>query len=220
MFAAMTELISLVVGWFLGIAGTLGVERYDQRQRRRRFLAGLRIEFARLQAGMAVLYWNLTDREGAITREEIDWVMSRTRRAVDDEGVSSFRANFARAESFSDADIAALRQVGQRRKQLAVSLRTYQLPFLDTNVSEIANLDDPETVASIFNVKHQVNMFNEIVDETREFHRMTFDSSLEKDNHERVSMLVEGGYTAIRNRAKWTADSVESSLQKGLLGNR
>lgn len=215
----MTEVISLVIGWFLGIAGTLGVERYNQRQRRRRFLAGLRIEFARLQAGMAVVYWNLTDREGSITRDEIDWVMSRTRRAVDDEGVSSFRANFARAESFSDSDIAALQQVGQRRKELAVSLRMYELPFLETNLSEIANLDDSQVVAKVLNVKQQANIFNEIVTETREFHRMTFDSSLDKDNHERVRMLVEGGYAALRKRARWIADSVEASLEKGLLAD-
>jgi hypothetical protein len=214
----MNELSSLVLGWFLGIAGTLGVDRHKEWKKKRKFLAGLRIEFARLQANMAVLYWNLTDREGAITREEIEWVMSRTRLADEDEGIRKFRTNFAHAESFSDADIATLSRVGQKRKQLAISLRTYQIPFLEANLDQITSIDNSQIVANIFDVRQQLNMFNEVVADTREWHQMTFDSSVTPENHDRVVTLVEGGYSALRNRAKWTADSIESVLQEVILG--
>jgi hypothetical protein len=214
------QLPSVLFGWILGITGTLGVERYNEWKRRRRFVAGVRIELARLQAGMAVIFWNLSDREGAIGREEIKWVTSRTERAVDDEAVASFRANFSKASDFSDDYIAALKAAGRKRKQQAVSLRTYTLPFLEANLSELASIADPPTVSSLLNVRTQLNIYNEVVEETRGFHRMTFDSSLTPENHQKVLTLVEGGYGALLKRAKWIADHLESALSSKPLMNR
>jgi len=216
----MTDLLLVFFGWFLGIAGTLGVERYNEWKRRRRFIAGLRIELARLQAGMAVIFWNLSDREGAVGREEIEWIVSRTERAVDDESVNSFRSNFVTARNLSDDEIAALRAAGRARRHQAVSLRTYGLPFLETNLSDLAGIADSQTVSNVLNVRAQLGMFNEMVQETREFHRMTFDSSLTPDNHTRVLSVVENGYAALRKRAKWIADLLDSSLASGSLRDR
>ena len=98
----MKEGFLVVLGWVLGIASTFGLDRYKERRRRQRFIAGLRIEFGRLQAGMAILFWNFKDRDGTGTRDDIEWVLSNTRHAPGDEGVLRFRTNFAKARARCD----------------------------------------------------------------------------------------------------------------------
>jgi hypothetical protein len=212
------DVFPIAVGWILGIASTLGVERYNESRRRRRFIDGLRIELGRLQAVMAILFWNLTDRAGTGAREDIQWVLSRSRRAPDDEAIVTFRNKFEKALGFSDEQIAALMAASAReRLNNALSLRTYDLPFLETHLSELAGVRDSKAVTQILHTRSQLKVFNEIVEEAREYQRLTF--TVVGDNHKRAMTNVEGAYTAIRRRAKWIADSIESCLDSGLLGD-
>lgn len=223
------EWLLLVVGWFMGIAQSVVVGRQQEKRQRERFLSGLHIELCGLQAKMAILYWNLSERAGLITRDDVEWVMSRMRRgaADDDEGAGSFRANFAKARDFSDQDFEALRRVSaQRRQQFAVSIRTLDLPFLEAHLTELGGLAEVKTVVGILNVRNQLKFHNDIVGEAERFHLMTFDESVTGGNREKVLQVIEDRYLRLRDRAKWLADSIERCLvalgygEQGLTASR
>jgi len=208
----MKELAFLVVGWLLGMAQSLLIERWQERRRRDRFVSGLHIELCRLQTTMAILFWNLKDRDGTVTRDDVEWVLSRTRRgaADDDEGAGAFRANFEKARQFTDTDFAALRKFSShRRGGLAVSLRTYDLPLLESQLAELGGLTDVKAVSEVLNVRAQLSMYNETVMESRDYLDKTYDQSVTGENRQKVMAMIEDRYQRVIDRAKWIADSIE-----------
>jgi len=90
-----------------------------------------------------------------------------------------------------------------------VSLRTYDLPLLESQLAELGGLTDVKAVSEVLNVRAQLSMYNETVMESRDYLDKTYDQSVTGENRQKVMAMIEDRYQRVIDRAKWIADSIE-----------
>lgn len=94
-----------------------------------------------------------------------------------------------------------------------LSVRKYRVPYLDSNVGDLGIFDE-QSRAEILDVRAQLEMFNEEVDEARVYQKMTFDLHDSVINHPIACQLVQNSYKNLGQRAKQIADRIGSILNR------
>lgn len=88
----------------------------------------------------------------------------------------------------------------------------YNLPYVKTKVHEISVLENEfqrKTLELIF----LLDTFNEKVDESRFFYRLTFDGAISDDNHHIASVELENSYNNVSEQAKLILKKINALLE-------
>ncbi len=64
----------LVLGWALGIGGTLVVDEWKNRRRKRAFIKSLRVELVKLRFDLSIIIWRLGVKAKSINKEVIQMI--------------------------------------------------------------------------------------------------------------------------------------------------
>ena len=110
--------------------------------------------------------------------------------------------------SLSDEEFAATVQENKaRRLGLGLSLKKYSAPFLDSKLGQLSLLN-VDLQARLLEVRAQLSMFNEEVEQARAYFKMTFDKSADEINHEVAIKNLNGCYLIAAKTAQRIAKHI------------
>ncbi|MGB2768376.1 MAG: hypothetical protein WBC88_01460, partial [Candidatus Zixiibacteriota bacterium] len=136
------------------------------------------------------------------------------------EGYAGVRADARIAEAIgkllarSDKDLAAVAQRGKTAPLGAVRLKKYTIPFLDGHIGALVFLPS-DFQNLLIEVKTQLAVLNEQVDDAQFFYRKTFDSDIFGGNYEILEKNLKSSYLDVCQRARDMADLVGKCLKSG-----
>lgn len=177
-------LITLVLGWLLGLFGPWLSELIIRPHRRRQIAASLDVELSQLRFRIACLVFLAASHNASLTRKSLERVLGIM--SVDRGEADTWfdLANARRLLDFSDEQLraipAASRELGE-----GLSLKKFGMPFLSSQVASL-HLFSTEFQRAALDLLAHLDAINEQVDEYRVNHARTFDTSLSAENRRLV----------------------------------
>ena len=194
----------LLLGWLLGLLSPLIVERVRNTQRRREVSAAILTELQDLKAYMAVTAHTIASHYGILDRELLTWVVSKT---TDYTGVAHLEADGMAEEAretlkLTDEQLQAQNaQLKTRLGRRMLSLKKFDLQFLAAHLHDIA-AHKPQVQHELFQVRTQLRMLHEHIDQVREFAMVVYRPGLEAVQYQAAIQNAVEGHRTILTRCR------------------
>ena len=205
------------LGWFLGILstilGTLGVDFIKKRVDKKEFKKGIFAELQEIRLRLAATVYLLTPNYGLYNRDFLTWIYHIF--AEDTLGIVESKTVKAIEEilKFNDKQIDAFgKQKSYRDQNTWESLRSYNMPFLDANISRLS-LFDMEFQRYVIQIRGRLGVLNEETSNARFYFEKTFDSTLSEQNHKIIKNNLDKSYESIMKLSELLAKHITYILQ-------
>jgi len=114
----------------------------------------------------------------------------------------------------SDEEIDAYaKEMAQQKDVVALNLKKYSLPFLESNMSSISLLD-MKLQRLIIQIRTRLNMVNEGIDLNLFYYVKTFDSTLSEDNSAIIKNNLNQSYQNISRQYRMIVDQITRLTDK------
>ena len=89
------------------------------------------------------------------------------------------------------------------------SLKKYYLPYLQAKINELSSLDN-EFQRKSFELIALLSLFNDNVEESKFFYKLTFDSKVSEENHQIAKQVLNDNHHFIARQARKIVDKINS----------
>ncbi len=200
-------LLILLLGWALGLASPLIVDGVRRHFATRKIRAALRIELQELRYRLGTVVYLIRVRLGTFDKPTLEWIQSIL---TSYKGLNPAKEILAAVEKLLTLPEAQINQLAQMEKAQAgrtLSLKKYHAPFLESQLQALSSLD-PNIQNRLLEIRVQLFVFNELVEEPRYYKSLTFNSGLSEENYNlAVENLLSCQETAA-STAKIIADHI------------
>ena len=198
------SILSLILGWLIGIFSPGIVERIRRERRRRDLVRSILSELTSLQYMMAIVAYRLRSKLATVTDEFLDWL-------------APIVAHYDGPEKPKGQEerVAKVREISQQQRRevdlyiesegRGLTLKQYSLPFLQSVSNElpICSLDFQRRV---LHVKGRLDVFNQHVSFLQAQYMKTFEVT--GKNYEAVTTNLSEGYSQLAEIAKGIANAI------------
>ena len=169
----MTEtLIAVALGWVLGVAGTLLLDKYQSLRKQKRIDAGIRAELGELRHRMVLLVYLIEKRSGGLNRELLQWVGAQAGGYSGTNPTDGLLSGVDGLLSRDDAELDQLAKATKAGPQEGLEVQTFALRFIDSRLGDL-DLFDPSFQAAVLEIRTHLDMHNQMVERVREYQRLT-----------------------------------------------
>lgn len=199
----------LLFGWFLGLVSS---EINDWRKRIREaedFRRGIENELDEAKIRLVMLAYKMAGRSKTINNEFLSWIRPHMENYHGNYPTDSISELLGALAELSDQQLQTL--YDQKNEQgRSMSVKVFSLPYLDSRISILSSLKN-SVQKRIIEIRAQVGILNELIDEARFYHDKTFDSNLSPENHSIVQVNIEQCYNFIGNQARRLVDDIDDA---------
>ena len=201
------NLIFLLIGWMLGLVGSIVFDLYQRRKRKGDFMAVVLTELRALRYKMALLSFRMRAYTGNLEDVFLRWFQPIADEYngpdKDPMAIDLFREFSSMSPEERKAYYASFRQPNSFPKPVA-----YNMPFIDAGISNLA-LCPTDFQLRILEIKEQLHFYNEQVKFILGQFEKTFDPSIIGANRKAILTNLDNGIEKLINRAKWIADNIK-----------
>jgi hypothetical protein len=202
-------LISVGVGWVLGVMGTVGVEMLRRHQLRRGLSKALKSELNELRFRIVHTVASLRIRRDAVDREVLRWL-----KGVFDqyEVDSSDKMIFAidHLLEMEDGEMATLaREAADTETSLGVKKQA--MLFFDSQMANLHLFKDKLRML-LLSIRSRLQMINQEIDAQRHSFHQSFDSGLSPENWKRTEANAPASMLLIEEQGTLLVNSIGKAL--------
>jgi hypothetical protein len=206
--------VSLFVGWLLGILNTLLIDRITKHCKKQEVKTALLTELDDVRVRLAGTIYKISSRLGTLNKDLMSWTFKIFAERGSMEVTTEDMEAMAKIEKMSAAEIQVLVDtIVSKQGQVALSLKKFFLPFLDSNISHLP-LFDVKFQSLVLEIRTKLTLLNEEIELGRFFYEKTFDSSLSVENHRIVTDNLNELYRKVGEMAQLTADKITELIEK------
>lgn len=199
----------LVVGWVLGLIGSSITDFIRDWRRVRLFKRAVRTELQELRVRLVGVVFQVAAHFGRIDRNLLQWLEAAM------EGYSgALVGQLVDFRPLLAATDEQLREMSDKLKATAgISLifRRYQLSFLDKHIDQLAHFD-VAAQARLLDIRAQLGLLTEMVEEAQYFYRLTFQSSLADTAKDALDKNIDNSHELVAQRSKFLVEKIGSYL--------
>jgi hypothetical protein len=211
------ELPALLLGWLLGLLSPAIIEAIRVKYRRRDLAAAIRAEAQDLQYRAASMSFILAKQSGDLTREYLVWLKPKLAQYKGNEPVQAVREIVEKLVEAPDQDLLAVAIHMRAEKGIGLSLKRIRASLIEASMASIVHFP-PEYQLRIHEFRNQLDVLNQEIEATRESLWMTYDSSLSKENHERIEEDLVRKYNFVRGISMRVADRLQAIIDFDVRG--
>jgi hypothetical protein len=198
------NILYLMLGWLLGIFSPLIADEVKRHCQKKEFKKGLSIELEGVGYLLSGAVYLLCSRFGTYDRDLLNWIFKIYAQYND-------RKMLRRIETLlkaSDEEIDAYaKHMAQQKDVVALNLKKYSLPFLESNMGSVSLLDI-KLQRLVIQIRARLNSVNEEIDLNRFYYEKTFDSTLSEDNSEIIENNLNQSYQNISRQYRMIVDQI------------
>lgn len=190
-------------GFFLGLCGTLFLQRLERRTQTNEFIAILRVQLKEALPRLVGMRALLADLLGQTDRGVYEWLRLKHQYFEVEEEV-----DFDEILRLTDEQIASLHPPTTETK----AFHKIYLPVLESHIPSF-NWLEPEAQSILLNLRTQINWTNSWIERDWFYFKKTFDSSLDETNHEIILANQRDGYNNLSETSRRAADLITDALE-------
>lgn len=198
---------AIILGWLLGLLSPMIVDTIRKRYRKKEVRQGIITELSDLRLRMATAVYRFESHFGTYDRALVNWLIPILENHNSQTEIGDCLKGIKEKAAFDDQ---AFHECAKRQKEQpykGLSVKKYRVPYLDSNIGELGIFDE-RSRAAILDVRAQLEMYNEEIDEARLYQKLTFDLRDSEINHPIAYQLVQNCYKNLGQRAKQIADRI------------
>lgn len=203
-----SPLLTLILGWLLGTLSPAIVEAIRSKRDATTGRSAIRNELKEFSSVLLPACYRTASSAGIVNRQFLDWQKAKLEADPGNERSARFLTMTNQLLAFPDADIAAASQAMAVADTRATLLQKYAVPLLDFRVSALQSFDT-DFQTKLLEIRRNISLLDAIVDQSREFYRMTF-IQLPEGNHELVRDNLKQTYKEYSERAKIIIDQIHA----------
>lgn len=203
---------AIILGWLLGLLSPAIVDVIRRYYRQREIRSGIIGELAELRFRMAAAVWMFEGRFGTYDRVMLNWLVSVLETYEGATDATRLVENIRKQAAFDDKTLQAIAAHQKAKPGAGLNVKKYRVPYLDANIGQLGIFEE-RIRAAILEIRAQLELFNEEIDEARLNYRMTFEIT-DQDNHAAIVQNVETCYKNLGQMAKQIADRIAPVLFK------
>ena len=200
------QILFLVLGWILGLLSPVVVDALTKKRRQAEARQGVLVELGELKLGLASDTFALAGSIGAWDREYLTWLKAvlESSRGAHDEERRQLLETVTGLLGLDDQQLAATaRNAGL---PATPALRKHHLPYLESKLETLASLR-PEALRQLLEVKAQIGVINELLDDIRFCLGKSFDS-LPPSTRQAIDASLQTSYRAVVRSSRQAADLI------------
>lgn len=207
------SLLFLFLGWLLGLFGPIIVDEIRRRRKATQIKSSIIIELTELRFKLAFTVYKMAFSFGTWDRPLLEWIKTIVHGYKGTHTDERIEESIDKLLSRSDEDLAVGDMYGKAISLGAVALKKYNIPLLDANIGALVVLPS-DFQNLLIEIKTQIGILNEQVDEAKFFYKKTFDSGISKENYKILQHNIRNTYLQVCQRAKDVADLVTKCLNR------
>ena len=211
----MNQVLYILLGWLLGLLSPKVIDTIKSDYRKKEFFKALCIELHDLQYRIALVGFQLAQKYGELDKEYLMWIKPIIENYNGNEPSESVGKLIDSLINADEAKFAAGIAHMRSEKGVGLSLKTYSASFFEFNLGELSKL--PVCLQlKIHEFMNQLNYLNQDIIKTNEINKMTFDSSITEENHDRLIGDLNSRYAFMQGICKSIVDKLDAILYEKL----
>jgi hypothetical protein len=209
----VAAILGAVVGAALALAGTWFLTWRQAANDRKALREGLRHEIAETEHTMVAITYLLLSHLGTKDRALIQWVRDHYKTY---KGLSLKPTTVAALDKLlehSDDEIKQLALLGKAKDDAAISVKTFELPFLESQLGKLTLLPIKEQ-AEVLEFRRKIGLINQEILQARFFYESTYAPGQSTDNVKRLGANILNSYNEIAQGCRRAVDTIPT-LRKG-----
>lgn len=206
----MESILMLLLGWSLGILSPSITNKIQEKKKAKNIKQSILNEADEFRITMAAVLYQIKQRANSIDHELINFLLPIYKKYSGIKQVNNVMHGLEKMQKMDSEQLSKMQQNSGIYDSL--SLKKYDLPYLKTKVHEISVLENEfqrKTLEFLF----LLDTFNEKVEESRFFYKLTFDGSISDDNHHIASAELENSYSNVSEQAKLILMKINALLE-------
>ena len=211
----MKECLLIVLGWALGIAGSIFYYWFERFRKRREFKNGLKSELIAILPRMVTTVSALKLKLGILNHETLNWTRDSLLKYYNHEKIDEILPKTNELlnhtpDTLKEAlyHFKILKEDGNEK-----ALRKFNLVFLKSNLDRILLLDI-DSQKLIYNIQDEIDVINQAVDRYFFFLDKTFEPEVIKVNKNPLKENIDGSYEFISENLFLVTNDVITLLEK------
>ncbi len=200
-----TEITLLILGWALGLLSTIILDWYRDWSEREIVKPALLEELHELRQRLVHHAFLIERKHGSVNYDFIKWAQSALKqyKGTNIDSTESLIQSLSTLLNLRKEEVDAMALVMKERiaTHRGTGLRKHSLPMLETNMGIVRRFD-PILRGKILEVKTRVGFLNELIDESRYYFQLSFETGITPENYQIASqnMIETNMFYAARAR--------------------
>jgi hypothetical protein len=200
------SLLMLLLGWLLGTLSPAIVDAIKSKREAALGRAAIENELSEFSSVLLTACFRTSMSSGRINKSFLDWQKVKLDADQGNERSVIFLAITNQLLTFPADQIAYASQGMATAETKATLLQKYAVPLLDYRVSALQTFETGFQT-KLLEIRRNISLLDAIVDQSREFYRMTF-TQLPDGNHDIICANLKQTYCEYSERAKIVIDQI------------
>ncbi|KKT29640.1 MAG: hypothetical protein UX18_C0009G0011 [Candidatus Azambacteria bacterium GW2011_GWC2_45_7b] len=204
------NVLFLILGWLLALLSP-GITDYFHKKREIKSLrVAILTELREMQLKLLMMVFRIRSKYSILDREFFDWAKSILEKY---DGINSGESLLRTMEPLLKIDKKELSELLQyyaqqnSRPESGLSLKKFSLAFLEANIAALA-MFDKDLLGYLLEIKMRIGFMNEMVDESRYYFQLSFQSGITHENYINANVNMVGTYKSYADQAHDVADII------------
>lgn len=176
------DVVSIILGWLFGILSPSIVGRINRKYKKGDLYKGIRRELHEVRSRLLLVSFMLGRDFGRFDREYLTWSLQLCEDFNDAKPHESHITLTKLLLKKNDKEITLYVEKSRRDRSKSRALKKESLGIMEMNLPEFS-LFNIEFQTLLFDIKSKISLLNQEIDDTRQMHYMSFDSSITNENH-------------------------------------
>ncbi len=206
--------VYLMAGWILGLFSPIIIDHIKKKRELDEIKQGLKVELDEIRYRLVGTVYLLASVYGPYDKELIEWLYSELKQysgTYTKDNQLKVLKSFLELDNQQLANIQQHKRIEKRESKRDYQLKIYSLPFFDSKISSIPLLDI-KLQNSIIQIRSQINLLNQEIEQSQFYFKLTFDSNLEDKNFEIITNNMEEIYRNICSKSRRITNSISDLI--------
>ena len=190
-----SQVILILIGWFMGVLNTVGYELYKGYLDGKRLKTAILSELKELLPRLVLTYYALINKTGDYNKENVQWVYDNLSSYEDKSKtlkIESLKEKLGKLLEQNDIIIKSI--INSETAETEVEhIKSINLSFNKESIEKFSLLSE-ELRLIIFDVRTKVNIMNELADIINFYFKQTFVPGMPDKNHEIIVNNIISNY--------------------------
>jgi len=209
----LQSILILVLGWLLGTLSPAIVDAIRSKREAALNREAVENELLELSAILLPACYRTMGAVGKIDRAYLEWQKDKLEKEPEQEKLLKFLGLTKQLLAFPDDQIEAASQAMAMAETKAALLQKYPVPLVDQCLASL-KMFEVDFQSKILQIRRNISLLESIVDQSREFYRLTF-VELSDANHKIIQDNLKQTYSEYAERAKTIIDQVYALRSAG-----
>lgn len=205
------NILYLLLGWLLGLLSPHISERIKRHYQKNDLRCGIVSELKEIKVRLVSTVYLLTKKIGVYDKQFIDWVKKNLEGYEGSYPTKKILSNLENLSSHANNKQLAEIQLLYCDEEGGLSLKKFYLPFLESKI-ELFPIFTDKFRSLIFEIRSQIQVINEEIDNAQFYFRKTFDSAMSAENHKIVRQNLKSCYENIERQVKLTVGKINDLI--------